>query len=88
MKAVSDSTKSSGNGGGWFKIWEDGYRDGAFCTDRLRANDGRMTVKLPNDLKGGDYLIRAEQLALHQAQTVGGAQWYIGYVLRVKLQNT
>ena len=78
MKAVSDATKSPGYGAGWFKIWEDGYRDGKFCAQRIIDNNGRMTVKIPNDLRGGDYLIRAEQLALHQAQILGGAQWYIG----------
>ncbi|KAF8417973.1 family 61 glycoside hydrolase [Tirmania nivea] len=78
MKAVSDVTKSPGYGGGWFKIWHDGYRDGKFCAQRIIENNGRMTVKIPSDLKGGDYLIRVEQLALHQAQKLGGAQWYVG----------
>ena len=79
MKAVGDATKSPGYGAGWFKIWEDGYRNGKFCAQRIIDNNGRMTVRIPNDLKGGDYLIRAEQLALHQAENLGGAQWYIGY---------
>lgn len=78
MKAVTDATKSPGYGAGWFKIWEDGYRDGKFCAQRIIDNNGRMTVRIPNDLRGGDYLIRAEQLALHQAENLGGAQWYIG----------
>lgn len=78
MKKVSDSTKSPGTGAGWFKIWEDGFHDGKFCAQRIIDNGGRMTVRIPRDLQGGDYLIRAEQVALHQAQDLGGAQWYIG----------
>ncbi|KAF8466216.1 family 61 glycoside hydrolase [Kalaharituber pfeilii] len=78
MKLVSDVIASPGAGNGWVKIWHDGYRDGKFCAQRLIENGGRMTVTIPRDFVGGDYLIRAEQLALHQAQNTGGAQWYIG----------
>lgn len=37
-----------------------------------------MTFKLPANLESGEYLLRSEMLALHGAQTVGGAQFYIG----------
>jgi len=78
MKAVNDATTAPGPGSGWFKIFDDGYRDGKFCSQRIIDNGGKLTIKLPRDLKGGDYLIRAEQLALHEAKIKGGAQWYIG----------
>ncbi|KAL7274969.1 hypothetical protein RUND412_002100 [Rhizina undulata] len=78
MKRVNNATTDTGSGSGWFKIWTDGYQDGAFCTDRLIANGGKMTVKIPKDLAAGQYLLRGEHLALHEAQNVGGAQWYIG----------
>ncbi|KAH0613336.1 uncharacterized protein H6S33_009716 [Morchella sextelata] len=81
MKSVNSFTdQAPANGPGWFKIWHDGFRDGVFCTERLRASGGKMTVTIPKDLAGGLYLIRAEHLALHQAQNIGGAQWYIGCV--------
>ncbi|KAA8904673.1 family 61 glycoside hydrolase [Sphaerosporella brunnea] len=72
--------KGSGNvaGGGWFKIWHDGFHDGEFCTNRLRKNSNRMDVTIPADLAAGYYTFRAESLALHQGQNLGGAQWYIG----------
>lgn len=78
MKKVADSTKSPGSGEGWFKIYHEGYRNGQWCSERIAANNGKLSIRVPKDIRGGDYLIRAETLALHQAQTTGGAQWYIG----------
>ncbi|KAI5807271.1 family 61 glycoside hydrolase [Peziza echinospora] len=78
LRKVSDINTSNAAGGGWFKIFEDGYRDGKFCSQRIIDSGGRMTVTIPRDIPGGAYLIRGEQLALHQAQDLGGAQWYIG----------
>jgi len=78
MKRMGNGGTGSASGGGWFKIWNDGFHDGQFCTERLRANNGEMTVTIPQDLAGGYYLMRAESLALHQAQNIGGAQWYVG----------
>ncbi|KAI5848282.1 glycosyl hydrolase family 61-domain-containing protein [Tricharina praecox] len=78
MKRMGDNGDGEVAGGGWFKIWQDGFRDGEFCTERLRKNGNRMVVKIPEDLAGGYYTLRAEHLALHQAQSVGGAQWYVG----------
>lgn len=78
MKRMGNSGNGSVSGGGWFKIWHDGFRDGEFCTERLRRNGNRMEVTVPRDLEVGYYTLRAEQLALHQGQFVGGAQWYIG----------
>lgn len=33
---------------------------------------------IPSETPAGEYLVRAEGLALHGASTEGGAQWYIG----------
>jgi len=74
-KSVTDYP---GSGDGWFKIFDDGFRDGKFCATRLMENDGKMTFKLPTDLEAGEYLLRGEQVALHQAQNRGGAQFYVG----------
>jgi len=71
-------TSLAASGGGWFKIFDDGYRDGSFCSQKIADNGGRMTVRLPTDLAAGEYLIRGEQIALHDAARVGGAQYYIG----------
>lgn len=34
-------------------------------------------VTIPRCIKSGNYLLRAEHLALHSASTVGGAQFYV-----------
>lgn len=36
-----------------------------------------MTVKIPSDIPSGDYLLRAEAIALHAASPGGGAQFYM-----------
>lgn len=36
-----------------------------------------MDVKIPSDLAAGDYLLRAEAIALHAASSAGGAQFYM-----------
>jgi len=36
-----------------------------------------MNVKVPSDIPSGDYLLRAEALALHTAGSNGGAQFYV-----------
>lgn len=37
----------------------------------------QLTVTIPSCLPAGDYLLRIEQIGLHVASTVGGAQFYI-----------
>ena len=37
----------------------------------------QVTFTLPPSLPSGQYLVRAEQIALHVAQSFGGAQFYI-----------
>ncbi|RPA89168.1 family 61 glycoside hydrolase [Choiromyces venosus 120613-1] len=76
MKKVN-SFNDAVQGDGWFKIWHEGYENGMFCAERLRRNGGIMTARVPKDLADGEYLVRAEMLALHEAQNIGGAQWYV-----------
>jgi cellulase len=38
---------------------------------------GKVDVKIPADLAAGDYLLRAEVIALHTAGSSGGAQFYM-----------
>ena len=49
MKKMSSPTAPVA-GGGWFKIWQDGVQNCAFCAQRLRDNNNQMTVKIPKDL--------------------------------------
>jgi len=64
----------------WFKIYEDGYTasDTQWATDRLIANDGLVTITIPSDIEPGNYLLRGEVLALHQAYELDGVQPYVG----------
>lgn len=71
-------TKMKASGDGWFKIFHDGVKDGKFCSQRIIENGGKMKVRLPTDLAPGEYLIRGEQIALHQAKSRFGAQYYVG----------
>lgn len=36
-----------------------------------------MNVKIPSDIAAGDYMLRAEAIALHAASPGGGAQFYM-----------
>jgi len=67
---------SSDNGATFFKIYEDGYNNVTkeFCVTRLIANKGYLQVKIPSDIASGDYLMRAELIALHQT---GSPQPYV-----------
>ena len=86
---------SNGEGDVWTKLAEDGWTNpdndvnfedaddwGEWATDRLIKNDMKHDVKLPPELFPGSYLLRAEFIALHEADTVytdnpdRGAQFY------------
>jgi hypothetical protein len=58
----------SGSGSGDSDNW--GVKDLNKCC-------GRMNVKIPSDIPAGDYLLRAEVIALHSAGGSGGAQFYM-----------
>ncbi len=60
----------------WFKIQQSGLRaDGTWAMKDLY--DGLPTnVSLPSNIAPGEYLIRHEILALHNAQSIGGAEFY------------
>lgn len=84
MSKVDDSSKADGSSG-WFKVYENGWapaNKGAADNDYWGVKDlnkccGKLDVKIPADLAAGDYLLRAEVIALHTAQSAGGAQFYM-----------
>ncbi|TIA45828.1 glycoside hydrolase family 61 protein [Aureobasidium pullulans] len=79
LKKVSSAIDDEGTGDGWFKIWDEGYDEsaGKWCTEKLIDNNGHLSVKVPEGLQGGYYLIRPELLALHNADK-GDPQFYAG----------
>lgn len=68
----------------WFKIYElttyaitdAGLQWGTYIPGSSGIQN--FTIDLPTDLPAGDYLFRAEHIALHAAEEVGGAQFYMG----------
>jgi len=70
---------SSDNGISWFKIFEDGFDTATqtFCVTRLIASKGYMEATIPSDIAPGSYLVRAEIIALHEAENPDGAQPYV-----------
>ncbi|KAL1600898.1 hypothetical protein SLS59_005563 [Nothophoma quercina] len=75
---VDDASQTTGIGAGWFKIDEQDQVDGKWANEIMQAANMTHEFKLPTGLASGEYLLRSEMLALHGAQTVGGAQFYIG----------
>ncbi|KAJ2822350.1 hypothetical protein FBU31_004620 [Coemansia sp. 'formosensis'] len=60
---------SNGEGDVWFKIFEKGYdpKTKKFYTEELMKTGGKMEFTIPTDIKGGEYLMRTEFIALHTA---------------------
>ena len=78
LKKVDDAINDPGTGDGWFKIWEDGmHDDGTWAVDDLIAANGYQDIPIPACLPNGQYLLRAEIIALHAASQPGGAQLYM-----------
>lgn len=75
--ATGGDVKTYDGSGDWFKIVE--Y--GANITDSaINFSDEGMssvTFNIPDATPAGQYLLRAEQLALHTASSVGGGQFYV-----------
>ncbi|CZR67518.1 related to cellulose binding protein CEL1 [Phialocephala subalpina] len=79
-KVPAGQTAATWDGSGevWFKIYQDGPNFGpkrALTWPSQGATS--QSVKLPASLPSGEYLIRAEHIALHSASSSGGAQFYI-----------
>ncbi|KAI1813082.1 fungal cellulose binding domain-containing protein [Poronia punctata] len=91
LSQVSDSTSADGSSP-WYKIFADSWSSkGAsgdydnWGTNDLNACCGKMDVPIPANTPSGDYLLRAEVIALHTAGSAGGAQFYVScYQLTVE----
>ncbi|KAI0194324.1 glycosyl hydrolase family 61-domain-containing protein [Xylaria flabelliformis] len=77
LKKVGQATTDVGYGGGWFKIQEDGYSSGVWGTSKVINNGGIHAISIPDCLADGQYLLRAEMIALHAAGSPQGAQLYM-----------
>ncbi|EKM57539.1 glycoside hydrolase family 61 protein [Phanerochaete carnosa HHB-10118-sp] len=79
MSPASPAANSpdAGTGQTWFKIYEEvpQYTNGQLV---FPATQQQVTFTIPSEVPSGQYLLRVEQIALHVAETYGGAQFYIG----------
>ncbi|KAJ3553833.1 hypothetical protein NP233_g12556 [Leucocoprinus birnbaumii] len=70
------------SGDNWTKLFSDGYSNGSWGVDKLIAARGKHTITIPQ-VPAGDYLLRAEIVALHEADVaytdnpLRGAQNYM-----------
>ncbi|KIY65590.1 lytic polysaccharide monooxygenase [Cylindrobasidium torrendii FP15055 ss-10] len=70
------STFKGDTGSPWFKIQQSVYENGEWASDTLAKNNFTYEVRIPSNIASGSYLLRHENLALHGASNVGGAQFY------------
>ncbi|KAG8912185.1 hypothetical protein FRC01_005249, partial [Tulasnella sp. 417] len=84
LAKVPDSSTAAGSTASWFKIWQNGLvtadattQTYYWATDVMNDNCGKVSFTVPADLEPGDYLLRAEVIALHVAFGSGGAQHYM-----------
>jgi cellulase len=82
LSKVSNSATADGSTP-FFKIYQDTWgknaagstgSDDYWGTKDLNTHCGKLDVKIPTGLAPGDYLLRAEAIALHSAGGSGGAQ--------------
>jgi len=75
MAKVADATTATT--GSFFKVAEDGYKGTTptWGTEILNANCGKRAFTVPKNIAAGNYLVRAEVLALHAG--AGQPQPYI-----------
>lgn len=60
-----------------FKIQEGGYSNGKWATNVVIDNKGNQVIHIPQCIADGQYLLRAEMVALHGARSASGAQLYM-----------
>jgi len=80
-KAPSSAASFDGQGAVWTKIYSSGLVNPStqqWASDVVNANGGKHSVKIPSTLPAGDYILRAEHIALHVASSYPGAQFYVG----------
>ena len=97
LSKVEDAATADGSSE-FFKIYENGWKkapgssqgDADFWgTKDLNYNCGKLDFTIPEDIAAGDYLLRAEAVALHAASSAGGAQHYVTcYQLKVTGDGT
>ncbi|KAJ1324729.1 lytic cellulose monooxygenase (C1-hydroxylating) [Microdochium nivale] len=78
LAKVSNAATAATSGQKWFKVAEAGLSGSTWAVDSLIANNGWHYFTMPSCVAPGDYLMRVELIALHNAGSAGGAQFYPG----------
>ncbi|TKW51202.1 putative endo-beta-1,4-glucanase D [Colletotrichum tanaceti] len=90
LSAVDDAAAADGSTP-FFKIFESGYFPGnkTWGNDLVNEGCGKQSFVIPADVAPGDYLLRAETVALHAAGSANGAQYYMScYQIKVTGSGT
>ncbi|PPQ67980.1 hypothetical protein CVT25_000460 [Psilocybe cyanescens] len=79
LAEIPSATQSTVTGLKWFKIGQIGYNatNGQWGSDVLFINGGNATFTVPSCIVSGQYLFRAEAIALQSATSYPGAQFYM-----------
>ncbi|KZM19661.1 hypothetical protein ST47_g8973 [Ascochyta rabiei] len=75
-----------GSGNAWFKIYQEEAITTSSSISWASMGKTQIPVTLPKSLPSGEYLLRAEHIALHSAGSSGGAQFYLSCA-QIKVQN-
>ncbi|KAF5350573.1 hypothetical protein D9756_008559 [Leucocoprinus leucothites] len=62
--------------GSTVQIQQSVYQNGEWASDTLAKSNFTYNVRIPSNIAPGAYLLRHENLALHGAANLGGAQFY------------
>ncbi|EGX52397.1 hypothetical protein TWF173_005390 [Orbilia oligospora] len=76
LAKVDNAASASKTGQKWFKVASEGLSGGKWGVDTMIQNNGWWYANLPTCLAPGDYLARAELIALHSAYSSQGVQFY------------
>ncbi|GJC81421.1 endo-beta-1,4-glucanase D [Colletotrichum liriopes] len=90
LSAVDDAAAADGSTP-FFKIFESGYfaENKTWGNDLINEGCGKQNIVIPSDIAPGDYLLRAETVALHAAGSANGAQYYMScYQLKIEGTGT
>ncbi|KAF6824428.1 endo-beta-1,4-glucanase D 12 [Colletotrichum plurivorum] len=86
LSAVDDAATADGSSS-FFKVFESGYfaNNNTWGNDLINEGCGKQSFTIPSDIAAGDYLLRAETVALHAAGSANGAQYYMScYQLKIE----
>ncbi|KAH7079233.1 fungal cellulose binding domain-containing protein [Paraphoma chrysanthemicola] len=87
-KAPAGKTAATFDGSGavWFKVQSQGATFTGGQIGWPSSGKTQVFLTLPKALPSGEYLVRVEHIALHSANAVGGAQFYLSCA-QIKVNN-